>query len=156
MKPFTLLIKPVGGDCNLRCEYCFYLRTLDLVYPETKRHRMSEKTLQRLVSNYMAERFPVCGFCFQGGEPLVAGLDFYKKLVEFQERYGYSGQSVSNSFQTNATLIDEEWARFFSEYNCLLGVSMDGTDTVLESGLASTFGQEDWDTVWVIVCQLAL
>ncbi|MCX7014407.1 MAG: anaerobic sulfatase maturase [Candidatus Sumerlaeota bacterium] len=125
-RPYTLLIKPCSGDCNLRCHYCFYLRTLDLVYPETRRHRMDEETLRRVVTGYLGERFPVSGFCWQGGEPMLAGLDFYKKAVELQSKHGADGQVVSNSLQTNAILIDEEWARFLRQYSFLVGVSMDG------------------------------
>jgi len=125
-RPYTLLIKPVGGDCNLRCQYCFYLRTTDLVYPQTRRHRMTEQTLRQIVSVYLGERFPVSGFCWQGGEPMLAGLDFFRKAVELQERHGQDGQAVSNSLQTNAILIDDEWAKFLRQYNFLVGVSLDG------------------------------
>mgnify|MGYP001042906233 CR=1 FL=1 len=128
IKPYTLLIKPVGGDCNLRCSYCFYLRTLDRVYANSSRHRMNEETLRRLVASYMGEGFRVSAFCWQGGEPLLAGLPFYEQVIEFQKRYGGDGRVVSNAFQTNATLIDENWARFFSQYRCLVGVSVDGPE----------------------------
>lgn len=129
-KPYTLLIKPVGGDCNLRCTYCFYLRTLDRVYSGTPRHMMSDDTLRRLIASYMGEGFRHNAFCWQGGEPLLAGLPFYEKVVEFQKRFGADGRIVSNAFQTNATLIDEQWAKFFNRYKCLLGVSVDGPEAI--------------------------
>lgn len=125
MRPFSLLIKPAGADCNLRCEYCFYLGRSEL-YPEQKVHRMDEATLTRLVRGFLALPFPVHSFAFQGGEPLLMGEAFYRKLVQLQRRYARPGAVVQNFVQTNATLITPSLAQFFAEEHFLVGVSVDG------------------------------
>jgi uncharacterized protein len=124
MQPFTLLIKPSGSDCNVDCKYCFYKRRS----PEIGqgRQRMSEEVLEKLVKDYMELRFPLAGFAWQGGEPTLMGLDFYKKAVELQKKYGVSGQEVGNSLQTNAILLNENWCRFLHENKFLVGISIDG------------------------------
>jgi uncharacterized protein len=125
MKEFALLLKPTGADCNLRCGYCFYLKKGSL-YPKLSRHRMTERVLDRVVSSFMAVKQPGHSFAWQGGEPTLMGLDFFKRVVELQKRYGRGGVSVSNGLQTNGILIDDDWARHFAEYHFLLGVSLDG------------------------------
>ncbi|MHC4680244.1 MAG: anaerobic sulfatase maturase [Planctomycetota bacterium] len=124
MQPFTLLIKPSGSECNVDCVYCFYKCRA----PEVGRgrQRMSEQVLEKLVKDYMQLRFALAGFAWQGGEPTLMGLDFYKKAVELQKKYGVSGQEVGNSLQTNALLLNEKWCRFLHESKFLVGVSIDG------------------------------
>lgn len=124
-RPFTLLIKPTSADCNLACDYCFYLEKSAL-YPTLRAHRMSQEVLERLVSSYMATLQPQYSFCWQGGEPTLMGLDFYKEAVRLQQAHGRPGSIVANAFQTNGVLIDAEWARFFEKYHFLLGLSLDG------------------------------
>ena len=86
MKPFTLLIKPSGSDCNIDCAYCFYKeRSADL---GQGRQRMNDEVLETMVRDYLECRFSVSSFAWQGGEPMLMGLDFYKKVVEFQKKYG--------------------------------------------------------------------
>ena len=124
MQPFTLLIKPTGSDCNIDCKYCFYKNRA----PEIGqgKQRMNDEVLEKMVADYVQLRLPVSGFAWQGGEPMLMGLDFYKKVVELQKKYGTDGQVISNSMQTNAILINDEWARFFSENKFLIGISIDG------------------------------
>jgi uncharacterized protein len=124
MQPFTLLIKPTGSDCNLDCKYCFYKHRA----PEIGegRQRMSDEVLEKLVKDYMELNFAVAGFAWQGGEPMLMGLDFYKKAVELQKRYGSAGQQVSNALQTNAILLNDDWCRFLQENKFLVGISIDG------------------------------
>ena len=124
MQPFTLLIKPSGSDCNVDCKYCFYKNRA----PEVGRgrQRMSDEVLEKLVKDYMQLHFALAGFAWQGGEPTLMGLDFYKKVVELQKKYGVDGQEVGNSLQTNAILLDEKWCRFLRENKVLVGVSIDG------------------------------
>ncbi|UCF16064.1 MAG: anaerobic sulfatase maturase [Phycisphaerales bacterium] len=124
MQPFTLLIKPSGSDCNIDCEYCFYKSRLSQF--GHGKQRMKEQVLEKLVRDYMSLRFPVSGFAWQGGEPTLMGLDFFKKAIELQKRYGTAGQQVSNTLQTNGVLLDEKWCRFFHENKFLLGISIDG------------------------------
>lgn len=129
MQPFSLLIKPAGADCNLRCEYCFYLGRSEL-YPETNCHRMTEATLTRLVRGFLALPFPVHSFAFQGGEPLLMGEDFYRVLVKLQKRYARPGSIIQNCVQTNATLMTPSLAKFFAEEGFLIGVSVDGPERI--------------------------
>ncbi len=125
MTPFSLLIKPTSADCNLNCTYCFYLEKSKL-YPDTKRHRMSEAVLESMIAKYMATSQPVYYFGWQGGEPTLMGIDFFRKAVELQKKYGQWGATVSNGLQTNATLINDDLAALFSRYKFLVGVSIDG------------------------------
>ncbi len=124
MKPFTLLIKPSGSDCNLNCRYCFYInRASDIGHG---RQRMSYDVLEKLIKDYIKLKLPFFSFAWQGGEPTLMGLDFYRKVVELQHKYCAPGQQVSNSIQTNAVLLDEEWCKFLCENKFLAGISIDG------------------------------
>ncbi len=124
MQPFTLLIKPSGSNCNLDCGYCFYKSRSPEV--GTGRQRMSFEVLENLIKDYLQLGFPINSFAWQGGEPTLMGLDFYKKVVELQNKYGKSGQEISNSLQTNGILLNDEWCKFLHENNFLLGISIDG------------------------------
>ena len=123
MLPSSLLVKPVSARCNLACGYCFYLGRSEL-YPERPK-RMVDEVLEAMISQFMDICPTHASFSWQGGEPLLAGLDFYRRAVELQKAHG-RGQVVSNAFQTNGTLLDGEWARFFHEYRFLVGISLDG------------------------------
>ncbi len=95
MQPFTLLIKPSGSDCNVDCTYCFYkCRPSEIGHG---RQRMSDEVLEKLVMDYMGLRFAMSGFAWQGGEPTLMGLDFFKRAVELQKRCGIAGQEIGNS-----------------------------------------------------------
>ena len=125
MKPFSLLVKPASADCNLRCEYCFYLDRCEL-YPDAKVHRMSDEVLEAMIGKYMATPQQQYAFGWQGGEPTLMGVDFFKRAVELQQKYGKAGTMVANGLQTNTTLIDDEFAAHLGEFNYLVGVSVDG------------------------------
>ena len=124
MKTFSLLIKPSSADCNLRCEYCFYIDHLNNV-KETP--RMSDEILEKMIASYMmTNQNNNYAFGWQGGEPMMMGLKFFQKVVEFQKIYTPPRAVISNGLQTNGTLITDEFARFLGEYKFLLGVSLDG------------------------------
>ncbi|MBT2720039.1 anaerobic sulfatase maturase [Bacillus sp. ISL-46] len=126
---FHMLAKPSGPICNLDCHYCFYTEKVSLFEPKTP-FRMSEETLENFIKNYIgsqvAEEIP---FVWQGGEPTLLGLNFYKKAVEFQKKYA-NGKRISNSLQTNGTLLMEEWFPFLAENNFLVGLSLDGPEEI--------------------------
>ena len=124
MRPFTLLIKPTGPDCNISCSYCFYACKTEL-FGEGK-HRMSAEVQEKLVESYLKLQFPGSSFAWQGGEPTLMGLDFYKRLVELQQKYGADGQLVTNALQTNGIALNDEWCEFLVEYKFLVGISLDG------------------------------
>lgn len=123
----SLLVKPVSADCNMRCQYCFYLRPGD-PYRSQKHPVMDDRTLRAMISGYMKSAGRSASFGWQGGEPLLAGLDFFKRVVDYQQRYGSPGQLVSNNLQTNGLLLNDEWAKFFKRYRFFLGVSLDGPE----------------------------
>ena len=121
----SLLVKPVSADCNMACQYCFYRRPTD-PYLSPERHLMDGATLRAMISGYMKATGPSASFGWQGGEPLLAGIGFFEKVVALQRECGLSGQLVGNNLQTNGLLLDERWARFFRKYNFFIGVSLDG------------------------------
>lgn len=124
--PRSLLIKPVSGECNLHCSYCFYHERPSDPYRTTHHRLMSRDVLNILIQKGMALNHEHAAFGWQGGEPTLAGLDFFQEVVTLQQRYGYKGQVVSNGLQTNGLLLDAGWARFLREYRFLVGVSLDG------------------------------
>jgi uncharacterized protein len=126
----SLLIKPASAVCNLDCSYCFYLDREADPYKALPARRMTAETLERLVDSYLFYSYPQSVFAFQGGEPTLAGLPFFRQLVKFQRQYGRGGQSVSNTMQTNAMLLDGDWCELFRDSNWLLGVSLDGPEEI--------------------------
>jgi uncharacterized protein len=143
----SLLIKPASAVCNLDCEYCFYLDREADPYQAMPARRMSEETLERLVDTYLFYSYPQSTFAFQGGEPTLAGLPFFEKVVELQERFGRNGQSVSNCLQTNAMVLDRAWCQLFREYQWLLGVSLDGPEYVHDRYRKNEAGHGTWKRV---------
>nr|MDO8117047.1 anaerobic sulfatase-maturation protein [Candidatus Sigynarchaeota archaeon] len=122
---FHVMIKPRGSVCNLNCRYCFYLPKKEL-YPGST-FRMSDVVLEKFTREYIrSQKVPEVTFGWQGGEPLLMGLDFFKKAVALQNKYTKPGMRVNNALQTNGTLIDDEWATFFHDNNFLIGISIDG------------------------------
>ena len=146
MRQFSFLIKPASADCNLQCPYCFYLDRCHL-YPETKKHRMSDEVLEKMVSSFMGTGQRQYAFCWQGGEPTLMGVDFFRRVTELQKKYGKTGDSVANSLQTNATIIDDDFARHFAEYNYLIGVSLDGPKDVHDGYRRYASGRGSYDDV---------
>jgi uncharacterized protein len=142
---FNIMLKPVGSLCNLRCRYCYYLDKSDLY--GGREPRMSIDMLEHFVRSYIeANDVPEVFFNWHGGEPLLAGLDFYRKAVEFQKRYG-AGKRIHNTIQTNATLVTREWAEFFRENGFLAGVSLDGPKDVHDHFRGGKAGSATFDRV---------
>jgi len=124
LKPFSLLIKPASADCNLRCEYCFYLGKSTL-YPQTKTHRMSDEVLEQVIKKYLSIEQPVYTFSWQGGEPTLMGTHFFKRITELQKKHARQGSQIANALQTNATLITDTLAEHLVHYRFLVGCSLD-------------------------------
>ncbi len=130
--PINILIKPASGACNMRCSYCFYCD--EIKKREVKNYgMMSLETLENLVKKPLLEGFSPCTFAFQGGEPTLCGIDFYKNFVELVKKHKREGTQVHFAIQTNGLSINEEWAQFFAENNFLVGLSMDGNKKVHDS-----------------------
>jgi uncharacterized protein len=143
----SLLIKPASAVCNLDCTYCFYLDRDADPYKALPARRMTTETLERLVDTYLFYSYPNSVFAFQGGEPTLAGLPFFERLVEFQKHYGRDGQSVSNALQTNAMLLDKNWCDLFRAYQFLLGVSLDGPEELHDRYRYNKDGHGTWKRV---------
>ena len=125
MDNFSLLIKPASADCNLRCKYCFYLGKGNL-YPENIRHRMPDEVLRRIIKTFLATGQQSYTFGWQGGEPTLMGVEFFRKVTAYQKEYAAPGSIISNGLQTNGTLLDDEWAEHLAKYKFLVGISIDG------------------------------
>jgi uncharacterized protein len=130
----------------LRCDYCFYLEK-SAVYPEAETPRMETETLDALISGYMRTRQPVYSFAWQGGEPTLMGLDFFKSVTSFQERYGKAGSTVFNGLQTNGVRIDDDFAAHLAAYHFLTGVSIDGPPEVHNIYRKGRDGRGSYDRV---------
>ena len=142
---FNIMIKPVGSLCNLRCHYCYYLDKAEIY--GGREPRMSEQMLEHFVKEYIeANDVPEVFFNWHGGEPLLAGLDFYRKAMAFQRKYG-AGKKIRNTLQTNATLITPEWAQFFRDNGFLIGVSLDGPQKVHDAYRTGKAGASVFDRV---------
>jgi uncharacterized protein len=124
---FHLLTKPVGPICNLDCKYCFYLEK-EKLYPGENQWRMSDAVLDEYVRQYiLSQPVPEINFAWQGGEPTLLGVDFYRKAVALQQRYA-GGRTIFNAIQTNGTLLDDEWCEFLAANGFLVGLSIDGPE----------------------------
>ncbi len=125
LKGTHLMAKPIGPLCNLDCSYCFYLEK-EAFFHKNERFRMSDAVLEAYVQRYIdAQETPVVEFTWQGGEPTLMGVDFFRRAVHLQKAHARD-KTVHNTLQTNATLIDAEWAQFLAEEKFLVGVSLDG------------------------------
>lgn len=124
-RPFYVMLKPAGSDCNLSCRYCYYLEKRRL-YDETAVFCMSDELLELFTRQYIeAQTAGEVLFTWHGGEPLLRPLSFYRRALALQQRYA-AGRHIDNCLQTNGTLITDEWCRFFRDNGFLIGVSIDG------------------------------
>ncbi len=140
----SLLIKPASGRCNLRCKYCFYEDVMDQRL-ESDLGLMTEQTLELLVRQAMETARHSVSFAFQGGEPMLRGLPFFRRFIELEQRYRKPDLRIEHSIQTNGTLIDQEWAEFFRENRFLVGISLDGTRENHDRNRVDIQGGGTWD-----------
>ena len=137
---FQIFIKPVGAHCNLRCNYCYYLKNSD-VYRSENKTVMNDKTLGNYIrKHYEASSGDMVLFTWHGGEPLLAGIDFYRKAIALQKKHLPAGKNFVNAIQTNATLINDEWCVFFAENNFSVGISFDGPE-ILHNQMRRTINE---------------
>lgn len=143
---YQVMLKPRGPVCNLSCDYCYYL-SKERLYPGS-RFRMSDELLEEFVRQYIeTQETPEITFAWQGGEPLLMGLDFYRKAVEFQYRYAPQGTRIVNAFQTNGLLLDDEWGTFLHDHGFLVGLSLDGPEEVHDAFRTDRGGEPTWSKV---------
>jgi uncharacterized protein len=143
---FHLLVKPTGAVCNLDCQYCFFL-SKEVLYPNSH-FRMTDDLLKIYIRQMLdAGPTPEISISWQGGEPTLMGLDFFKHSVEYTEKYKKPGQKLLYTIQTNGTKIDNEWASFFKQNNFLVGLSLDGPKVLHDVYRVNKGGQGSFDQV---------
>ncbi|PWJ43035.1 anaerobic sulfatase maturase [Sediminitomix flava] len=149
---FHVMAKPIGPVCNLKCTYCYYLEK-ENIYEDKKstpKHfKMPSAILERYIKEYISSQpieNPVVQFTWQGGEPTLLGIDYYEKAIELQEQYS-DGRKIENTIQTNATLIDEEWAKFLAKHDFLVGVSIDGPEDLHDCYRVNKGEKGSWDRI---------
>ena len=146
MKHVQLMIKPASSNCNLRCSYCFY-------EDECKNREihsygfMKEEVLEAVVKKALEAAEISCTFGFQGGEPTLAGLDFFRKFISYTQQYKKLETKVSFCLQTNGTLLNEEWVAFLKEHHFLVGISLDGTKDIHDKNRRDGNGKETFQRI---------
>ena len=146
MPPLQLLIKPSSGMCNLRCRYCFYC---DVAQNRMKENYgfMTRDTMRQVVKKALAYADGTCGFAFQGGEPTLIGIDFYREFLDTVKEYNTKNLPVSLSLQTNGYRLGDEWAKLFAENRFLVGVSVDGVKATHDSQRLTPSGEGSFSGV---------
>ena len=140
------MTKPIGPICNLDCKYCFYLEK-EKLYPDKSNWRMPENVLERYIQQYIAAQdVPEITFAWQGGEPTLMGVDFFQRVVGYQQKYA-EGKTVKNALQTNGTLLDDQWCAFFKEQDFLIGLSIDGPRQLHDKYRVDKKGEPTFDLV---------
>ncbi len=143
---FHLLAKPTGAVCNLDCKYCFFL-SKELLYPGS-RFRMTDEVLATYIRQLLeAHQTPEVAIAWQGGEPTLMGLDFFRRSITFAEQYKKPAQKIAYSIQTNGTRLDDEWCAFFKEHGFLVGLSVDGPAAMHNAYRVNKGGEGSFDQV---------
>ena len=143
---FNVMAKPMGPICNLDCKYCFYLEKENL-YPNADDFKMPYNILESFIRQKIsAHKVQNVHFSWQGGEPTMLGVEYFKKVVEFQKKYA-NGKTVTNAFQTNGILLNDEWCEFFNKNNFLIGLSIDGPKEIHDKYRVNKGGNPTFDQV---------
>ena len=144
---FHLLAKPSGSACNLDCAYCFFLDK-EVLYPGSK-FRMNDSLLEQYIRQTIeAHQEQVVNIAWQGGEPTLMGLDFFRRALALAEKYRRPGMSFLHTMQTNGTLLDDDWARFLKEHGFLVGLSIDGPREIHDHYRITKRGTPTFDSVY--------
>jgi serine-type anaerobic sulfatase-maturating enzyme len=146
-RQFHLLAKPTGAVCNLDCTYCFFL-SKELLYPGS-RFRMADDLLEAYLRQLIEAQagVPEVVAAWQGGEPTMMGLDFFRRSVQLADSLKQPGQRITYTIQTNGTLLDDDWAAFFKEHGFLVGLSIDGPRTLHDAYRVDKGGKGSFDRV---------
>lgn len=146
MTAFHIMTKPIGPICNLDCQYCFYLEK-EALYPDASKWAMPSDVLESYIRQYIeAQDAPVVQFAWQGGEPTLLGVDYFRRVVALEQQFA-NGKRVENAFQTNGVLLDNAWAEFFRENRFLVGVSIDGPRELHDAYRVDKGGRPTFDRV---------
>lgn len=140
------MTKPIGPICNLDCKYCFYLEK-EKLFPSNENFKMSDEVLESYIRQYIAsQNVPEVSFAWQGGEPTLLGVSFFRKVVELQAKHA-GGRRISNALQTNGTLLDDEWGAFLHQHQFLVGLSIDGPARLHNAYRVDKKGRATYDDV---------
>lgn len=143
MRQIHVMIKPASGLCNMRCEYCFYADEMGK-RSQASYGIMSMETLECVIREIFSFAGEQCTIAFQGGEPTLAGLDFYRQCLRFEEKYNTKNIAVFHSLQTNGYALDEQWYSFFAEHHFLIGLSLDGIRATHDAYRKDAGGQDTY------------
>lgn len=148
--PFNIMTKPIGPRCNIKCDYCYYLEKKDY-FPDEKKFVMPDPVLERYIQAHIAESLASgmreVTFAWQGGEPTMLGLDYFKTILMLQKTHAPKGVKISNLLQTNGMLLDEEWGAFLKENGFLVGLSIDGPKEIHNRYRRDAAGRPSFDAV---------
>jgi len=148
VRRYHAMVKPIGAICNLDCTYCYYLHKKELL-GSSSRFRMSDGILETHVRQYIeGQDGSEVVFSWQGGEPTLLGVEFFRKVVNLQKKHKRPNQRIENDLQTNGTLLDEEWATFLAEHNFLVGLSIDGPKKLHDNYRLGKDGRPTFDQVY--------
>jgi len=152
-RAFSSMVKPIGSACNLDCSYCYYLDKAPTIYGD-QQPVMSMELLEEYTRQYIeANEVPEVTFVWHGGEPLMAGLEYYRKAIGFQQKYA-EGKTIINTLQTNGTLLNADWCRFFHDHNFLIGISIDGPRDIHDAFRVNKAGRPTFDKVMAGISQM--
>ncbi len=148
--PFSIMTKPIGPRCNIDCTYCYYLEK-EKLYPSEKKFRMSgevlESYIRQLIETSVEAGMREVPFAWQGGEPTMLGVDYFRDIVALQKKHAPQGIAISNAFQTNGTLLDDNWGAFLKDNQFLVGLSIDGPKKVHDRYRVDRAGRPTFEAV---------
>lgn len=148
MRAYHVMVKPIGSICNLNCNYCYYLHKKHLLGSDN-RYRISNEVLEQHIKQYIeAQDRDEVVFTWQGGEPTLLGLDFFRQVVSLQEKYRKPRQRIENDLQTNGTLLDDEWGAFLKQHHFLVGLSIDGPEELHDAYRVTNSGKPTFAKVY--------
>lgn len=146
-RPFNVMAKPIGPQCNLDCRYCFYLEKAEM-FPGARSWKMPDRVLEHYIKSCIeAQPGPEVFFAWQGGEPTLLGVNFFERVVALQKAYCPEGKWTSNALQTNGTLLDDKWGRFLKQNDFLVGLSIDGPRKLHDRYRRDKAGRPSFDRV---------
>lgn len=149
-RPFNIMAKPIGPRCNIDCSYCYYLEK-EKLYPAEKKFRMADDVLEsyvrQMIDTSLEAGMQEVSFAWQGGEPTMLGVDYFRKIVALQKRFAPQGVRVTNAFQTNGMLLDDDWGAFLHDNGFLVGISIDGPKKVHDRYRVDRAGRPTFDKV---------
>jgi len=149
-RPFSIISKPIGPRCNIDCKYCYYLEK-EKLFPDEKKFRMAsdvlESYIRQVIETSLEAGMGEVPFAWQGGEPTMLGVDYFRQIVALQKKHALGGVKISNALQTNGILLNEDWGRFLHDNEFLVGISIDGPKKIHDRYRRDRAGRPTFDAV---------